>query len=88
MVEVTLQLSPPLSKSIKEIANKQFEGSLTAVLKAALEFYLDSHARKRKQLKKVVQQIRQQVEARGGLDEKDLERRISEYRRVKYSKPQ
>jgi len=36
MVEITLQLSPPLSESIKEIANKQFEGSLTAVLNAAL----------------------------------------------------
>jgi hypothetical protein len=88
MVEVTLQLSPPLSESITEIANKQFEGNLTAVLNEALEFYLDTHARKREQLKKVVQQIRQEVEARGGLDEKDLERRIREYRRVKYSKPQ
>jgi hypothetical protein len=86
-MEVTLQLSPPLSKSIKEIANKQFAGSLPAVLNAALELYLDSHARKRAQLKKVVQQIRQEVEARGGLDEKDLERRIREYRRLKYSKP-
>ena len=88
MVEVTLQLSPPLSESIIEVANKQFEGSLTAVLNAALELYLDTHTRKREQLKKVVQQIRQEVEAQGGLDEKDLERRIREYRRVKYSKPQ
>jgi hypothetical protein len=88
MVEVTLQLSSPLSESIREIANKQFEGNLVAVLNEALEFYLDTHAQKREQLKKVVQQIRQEVEARGGLDEKDLERRIREYRRVKYPKLQ
>jgi hypothetical protein len=87
MVEVTLQLSPPLSESIKKIANKQFEGNLTAVLKAALEFYLDTHARKRQQLKKVVQQIRREVQVRGGIDEKDLDRRIREYRRSKYSQP-
>lgn len=84
MVEVTLQLSPPLSESIKEIANKRFEGSLTAVLNAALEYYLDTHARKREQLKKVVQEIRQEVIAQGGFDEKDLERRIQDYRSGKY----
>ncbi len=87
MVEVTLQLSPPLSDSIREIANERFKGNLTAVLNAALEFYLDTHTRKRQQLRKVVQQIREEVEARGGLDEKDLERRIREYRKVKYSQP-
>lgn len=88
MVEVTVQLSSPMSKSIREIANKQFEGSLPAVLNAALELYLDTQARKRELLKKVVQQIRQEVEAYGGIDEEDLERRIREYRGVKYSKPQ
>lgn len=34
MVEINLLLSPPLSESVKEIANKQFEGNLQAVLKA------------------------------------------------------
>lgn len=87
MVEVTLQLTPLLSESIRDFANKWHNGSLTTVLHAALELYLDTNARKRKQLKQVVQQIRQEMEVRGGLDEKDLERRISEYRRVKYSKP-
>jgi len=84
-MEITLQLSPPLSESIREIANKQFKGNLTAVLNAALEFYLNNKdARKRQELKKLVKQIRQEVEARGGLDEKDLDRRIREYRRAKY----
>lgn len=87
MVEVTVQLTHPMSDSIREIANKQFEGSLPAVLNAALELYLNTQARKREQLKKVVQQIRQEVEAQGGIDEKDLEYRIKEYRRSKYSKP-
>ena len=87
MVEVTVQLSSPMSDSIREIAKKQFEGSLPAVLTAALEFYLNTETRKREQLKKVVQQIRQEVEAQGGIDEEDLERQIQEYRRLKYSKP-
>lgn len=87
MAEVTVQLTSPMSDSIREIANKQFEGSLPAVLNAALELYLNIHTRKRKQLKKVVQQIRQEVETQGGIDEKDLERRIKEYRRLKYSQP-
>jgi len=52
MVEVTVQLSSPMSKSIREIANKQFEGNLPAVLNAALELYLDTQARKRELLKK------------------------------------
>jgi hypothetical protein len=84
-MEVTLQLSPPLSESLKEIADKRFEGNLTAVLNAALELYLGTQAQKREQLKKVVQEIRHEVEARGGLDEKDLDRRIREYRRAKHS---
>ena len=42
--------------------------------------------RKRQQLKKVVRQIQQEVQSRGGIDEKDLDRRIREYRRVKYAK--
>ena len=87
MVEVTVQLTSPMSDSVREIANKQFEGSLPAVLNAALELYLNIQTRKRQQLKKVVQQIRQQVEAQGGIDEEDLDRRIQEYRRTKYSKP-
>ncbi len=87
MLEVTVQLTSPMSDSIREIANKQFEGSLSAVLNAALELYLNTQARKREQLKEVVQQIRQEVEAQGGIDEQDLEHRIKEYRRLKYSKP-
>ena len=84
-MEITFELSPPLSKSIKEIANKQFKGNLTAVLNAALEFYLDKDARKRQELKKLVREIQQEVQARGGIDEKDLDRRIREYRRAKYA---
>ena len=87
MVEVTVQLASPMSDSVREIANKQFEGSLPAVLNAALELYLNIQTRKRGQLKKVVQQIRQEVEALGGIDEEDLDQRIQEYRRIKYSKP-
>lgn len=85
-MEITLQLSPPLSESIKEVAEKRFKGDLTAVLTTALEFYLDKDAQKRRQMKKLLQQIRQEVEARGGIDEKDLDRRIREYRRAKYAK--
>ena len=87
MSEITVQLSPPMSDSLREIADKQFDGSLTEVLNAALEFYLENHERKREQLKNVVRDIRQEVEARGGLDEKDLDRRVRDYRRIKYSKP-
>lgn len=85
-MEVTLQLSPPLSESLRELANKQFKGNLEAVINVALEFYLDKNARKRQQLKKLVREIQQEVQARGGIDEKDLDRRIREYRRVKYAK--
>jgi len=85
MIEVTVQLPPRLSKPIREIANKQFEGSVPAVLNAALELYVDTHTRKREQLKKVVRQIRQEVEAQGGLDETDLNRRIREYRHTKFA---
>lgn len=85
MIEVTLQLSTPMSSSIKEIANKQFEGSLSAVLQAALELYLNTQTRKREQLKRIVQQIRDEVAAKGGIDEQDLESRIQDYRRKKYS---
>lgn len=84
-MEVTLQLSPSLSESLKDIADKRFEGNLMAVLNAALELYLDTHAQRREQLKKVVQEIRREVEARGGLDEKDLDRRIREYRSTNHS---
>lgn len=85
-MEVTLQLSPPLSESVREIANKQFKGNLEEVINVALEFYLNKNARKRQQLKKLVREIQQEVQARGGIDEKDLDRRIREYRRAKYAK--
>jgi len=84
-MEITFELSPSLSAPIREIANKQFKGNLTAVLNAALEFYLDKDVRKRHELKKVVKQIRQEVEAQGGIDEKDLDRRIRDYRRARYA---
>jgi len=41
MVEVTVQLTSTMSDSVREIANKQFEGSVPAVLNAALELYLN-----------------------------------------------
>jgi cation transport regulator ChaB len=50
-MEITFQLSPPLSESLRELANEQFKGNLEAALNAALEFYLDKNARKRRQLK-------------------------------------
>ena len=85
-MEITLQLSPPLSESLKEVAEKRFKGNITAVLMAALDAYLNKDPRKQRELKKLIDQIRQEVEARGGLDEKDLDRRIREYRRAKYAK--
>ncbi len=85
-MEITFELSPSLSESIKEVADKQFKGNLTAVLNRALEFYLDKDVRKRQELKKLVREIQQEVQARGGIDEKDLDRRIREYRRAKYAK--
>lgn len=59
-MEVTLQLSPPLSESIREVASKQFKGNLTAALTAALEFYLDKQSRKHRHLKKLIQEIQQE----------------------------
>jgi hypothetical protein len=85
-MEITFELSPPLSESIKEVANKQFKGNLTAVVNTALEFYLNKNVRSRLKLKKLVREIQQEVQARGGIDEKDLDRRIREYRREKYAK--
>ncbi len=86
MVDVILQLTPRLSESIKEIAQQKFDGNMSAVCNEALEFYVDTYAEKREQLKEVVQQIRREVEAHGGFDEKDMDQRIREYRKVKYHK--
>jgi hypothetical protein len=46
------------------------------VLNAAIELSFETYLHKRENLKKLVQEIRQEVEARGGIDEKDFERRI------------
>jgi predicted transcriptional regulator len=85
MVEVTLELSPPLINSVQEIAKQQFNGNLKAALNAAIEYYVDARTQKRDQLKRVVKEIREEVEAQGGLDEKATSRHIREYRRVRYS---
>ncbi|MDZ7291427.1 MAG: hypothetical protein ONB44_07705 [candidate division KSB1 bacterium] len=42
MTEVTVKL--PVPDSVKDMADKQFEGNLTALLNTALEFYLSTQA--------------------------------------------
>lgn len=84
MMEITVKVPTQLSEPLQEIANKRFEGNVTAVMEAALESYLLSKQTERERLKQLVQEIRAEVAARGGLDEKDLNRRIREYRKAAY----
>lgn len=84
MTEITVKM--PFSESVKNIADKRFAGNLAALVNTALEFYLHTETSTRERLKKVVQEIRQEVQMQGGFDEKDLERRIREYRRTKYAR--
>ncbi len=84
MIEITVKVPSRLSQPLQEIADKRFEGSLIAVMQAALESYLLSKQAEREKLKQLVQEIRREVTARGGIDEKDLNRRIREYRKAAY----
>lgn len=81
MTEITVKM--PFSDSVKDLADKRFAGNVAALLNTALEFYLNTETSTRERLKKVVHEIRQEVQAQGGFDEKDLARRIREYRRTK-----
>ncbi|NUO80062.1 hypothetical protein HUU05_08300 [candidate division KSB1 bacterium] len=84
MIEITVKIPSQLSQPLQEIAEKRFDGNVTAVMQAALESYLFSKQTEREQLKQLVQEIRTEVAARGGIDETDLNRRIREYRKAAY----
>lgn len=84
MIEITVKVPSQLSEPLQEIANKRFEGNVTAVMQAALEAYLFSKQTEREKLKQLVQEIRTEVVARGGIDEKDLNKRIRAYRKAAY----
>ncbi len=86
MIEITLQVPSQLLEPLQEVADQRFEGNLTAVMHAALESYLLSKQAEREKLKQLVQEIRQEVMARGGIDEKDLNKRIREYRKTAYAR--
>ncbi len=84
MIEITVKVPSQLSEPLQEIANKRFAGNVTAVMEAALESYLFSKQTEREKLKQLVQEIRTEVVARGGIDEKDLNKRIRAYRKAAY----
>jgi hypothetical protein len=84
MAELVLKLDDQLATRLSTTAQEQYNGDQNAIVSDALRLlFLQPIRRDRRRLAHLIDEIRAQVQAAGGVTEKQIDRLISEYRRHK-----
>ncbi|MCI0690673.1 hypothetical protein L0337_01555 [candidate division KSB1 bacterium] len=85
MAELVLKIDDGVASRLSKIAHENYDGDQNAVISDALSLlFLQPIRKERRQLARLIDEIRGQVEAAGGITEKDIDRLIVEYRQNKY----
>lgn len=84
MAELVLKLEDHLVSHLSKMAQEYYDGDQNAVINdALLLLFLQPIRKDRRRLARLIHEIRDQVQASGGVTEKDIDRLIEEYRRSK-----
>jgi hypothetical protein len=82
MSELVIRLDDQLASRLSEVVSEHYNGDQnSAVADALLFFFLQPIRKDRRRLARLIYEMREQVQAAGGVAEKDIARLIKEYRR-------
>lgn len=84
MSELVLHLDDQLALQLSQVASEHYDGDRNAAIAdALLLLFLQPIVKKRRSLAKLIYEIRRDVQAAGGVKEKDIARLVREYRQSK-----
>jgi hypothetical protein len=84
MSKFVVRIDDQLALRLKRIALEQYDGDENAVISdALLLLFLQPIKPVRRRLAKLIYEVREQVQAAGGVAEKDIDHLIREYRQSK-----
>jgi hypothetical protein len=84
MAELALKIEDYLVSRLSKVAKEQYDGDQNAAIAdALLLLFLQPIRKDRRRLARLVYELREQVQAAGGVTEKDIDRLIREYRERK-----
>jgi len=84
MAELVLRLDDQLAMRLSIVAQEQYDGDPNAVVSDALRLlFLQPLRKDRRKIARLIDEIRAEVQAAGGVTEKEIDYLIKEYRRQK-----
>ncbi len=84
MAEMALKIEDHLAARLSKVAQEYYDGDQNAVVSdALLLLFLQPIRKDRRRLARLIDEVRGQVQAAGGVTEKDIDRLIAEYRQSK-----
>jgi predicted transcriptional regulator len=84
MAELVLKLDDHLATRLSMIAQEQYDGDPNAVVSDALRLlFLQPIQKDRRKIAQLIDDIRVEVQAAGGVTEKEIDQLIKEYRQQK-----
>lgn len=84
MAELVLKLDDQLASRLSLLAQEHYDGDQNAVISDALRLlFLQPIRKDRRRLARLIDEIRAEVRAAGGVAEKEIDRLIKEYRQQK-----
>jgi hypothetical protein len=81
MTELVLKVEDGLAAKFKEISLQKFKGDDALTFEFALKSLLSKDDSEMLRLEQIVEQIQEEVEAKGGITEEDIDAHIAAYRR-------
>ncbi len=85
MTELVLKVDDSVATRFKEVSEQKFQGNDTLTLEYALRSLLSNSDKDMSYLEQIVEQIQNEIEARGGMTAKEIEACIVGYRHKKNS---
>lgn len=86
MTELVLQIDEHIAHHLSKIAKEEYDGDQNAVVvDALLLLFLQSIPKERRELAKLIYEIRNQVQSAGGVTENEIDDLIKNYRQKKRS---
>lgn len=84
MSELVLRLDDQLATRLSSIAQEQYDGDPNAVVSDALRLlFLQPIRKDRRKIARIIDEIRAEVQAAGGVPEKRIDQLIKKYRQQK-----
>jgi hypothetical protein len=84
MAEMALKIEDHLAVRLSKVAREYYDGDQSAAIADALVLlFLQPIRKDRRRLARLIDEIRDQVHAAGGVTEKEIDRLIAEYRQSK-----